>query len=121
MSAPSGLTVLHLAPHPDDEAIGAGATLLALNEAGHHVINLACGLGRSADRERRLREARDASERARFELLVHDPPLDISRGDDLDLAQRLLTQTLVEFVAYADLLTEAMPVEDDWLSSGRRD
>jgi len=31
--------VLHLAPHPDDEALGAPATLLALRDAGHRVIN----------------------------------------------------------------------------------
>jgi LmbE family N-acetylglucosaminyl deacetylase len=40
------LTVLHLAPHPDDEVLGAGATLLGLREAGHRVINLACSRGR---------------------------------------------------------------------------
>ena len=35
------LNVLHLAPHPDDEVTGAGATLLAIQHAGHRVINLA--------------------------------------------------------------------------------
>jgi len=34
--------VLHLAPHPDDEALGAlgaPATLLALRDASHRLIN----------------------------------------------------------------------------------
>jgi LmbE family N-acetylglucosaminyl deacetylase len=29
------MLVLHLAPHPDDELIGAPATLMALRDAGH--------------------------------------------------------------------------------------
>jgi len=43
---------LHLAPHPDDEILGAGATLLALEGAGHEVINLAVSLGRRDERGR---------------------------------------------------------------------
>jgi LmbE family N-acetylglucosaminyl deacetylase len=66
------LTVLHLAPHPDDEAIGAGATLLALQAAGHRVINLAVTLGRPEQAARRLREVERACERAGFELVVHN-------------------------------------------------
>lgn len=94
----SALTVLHLAPHPDDEVIGAGATLIGLREAGHQVVNLACSLGREEDHDRRLAEVRDANDRADFELQVHDPPLDISEGDDLELAQRLLAQSLVDLI-----------------------
>ena len=48
------LTVLHLSPHPDDEVLGAGATLLGLRDAGHRVINLACSLGRPEQQERRM-------------------------------------------------------------------
>ena len=69
----SALCVLHLSPHPDDEAIAAPATLLALRDAGHRVINLACGLGRPADRERRRAELEEATRRARLEVVVHDP------------------------------------------------
>jgi LmbE family N-acetylglucosaminyl deacetylase len=90
-------TVLHLAPHPDDEAIGAAATLLALRDKGHRVINLACSLG-SKDEERRLREVTEACRRADFELVVHEPPLRISRGDDRQRAQVQLAATVCNLV-----------------------
>jgi len=64
-------SVLHLAPHPDDEVLGAGATLLGLRAHGHRVVNLACSLGRAPERrERRRAELVDACERAGFELVV---------------------------------------------------
>ena len=67
-------TVLHLSPHPDDELIGAPATLMALRDAGWLVVNLACGLGGSERRrERRLAELREACARAGFELRLGDP------------------------------------------------
>jgi LmbE family N-acetylglucosaminyl deacetylase len=72
------LTVLHLAPHPDDEAIGAGATLLALQAAGHRVINLAVTLGRPEQAARRLGEVERACERASFELVVHSARHDLT-------------------------------------------
>jgi LmbE family N-acetylglucosaminyl deacetylase len=63
--------VLHLSPHPDDELIGAPATLMALRDAGWRVVNLACGLGsRPQGRERREAELREACRRAGFELLL---------------------------------------------------
>jgi LmbE family N-acetylglucosaminyl deacetylase len=64
---------LHLAPHPDDELIGAPATLMALRDAGWRVVNLACGLGGPAQHERRERELREACRRAGFELRLGDP------------------------------------------------
>jgi LmbE family N-acetylglucosaminyl deacetylase len=91
------LTVLHLAPHPDDEATGAPATLLALVGKGHRVINLACSLG-AADERRRRREVELACERAGFELVVHRPPLRISDDDDRAAAQRRLTATVRRLV-----------------------
>ncbi len=93
--------MLHLAPHPDDEAIGAPATLLALRDAGHRIINLACGLGRREDADRRRAEVVEACRRAGFELLVHEPPLGLSPGDDLAGAQRALTAS-VQAVAAAE-------------------
>jgi LmbE family N-acetylglucosaminyl deacetylase len=70
-----GRTVLHLAPHPDDEMIGAPATLMALRDAGWRVVNLACGLGGATDasrRRRREQELRESCRRAGFELLIAD-------------------------------------------------
>lgn len=72
------ITALHLSPHPDDEAIGAPATLLALREAGHRVINVACGLGRPGQAARREAELREACARGDFELVVLDPSLEIA-------------------------------------------
>lgn len=76
-------TLLHLAPHPDDELIGAPATLMALRDAGWRVVNLACGLGSDpAHRERRERELREACRRAGFELrLPAAPPLATPRPE----------------------------------------
>lgn len=85
-------TVLHLSPHPDDELIGAPATLMALRDAGWRVVNLACGLGsRSETRERRAAELREACERAGFELLLPEPPPLGSSGDEDVLWENLLT------------------------------
>lgn len=79
--------VLHVSPHPDDELLGAPAALMALRDAEHHVVNLVVSLGRPDDRKRRRAEAEEASDRAGFELVVADPPLEISRDDDLTRAE----------------------------------
>lgn len=88
------LTVLHLAPHPDDEVLGAGGTLLRLRDAGHTVVNLACSLGRPGQHDRRRLEVEEACRRAGFELQILEPPLRIARDDDLDLAQRALADEI---------------------------
>ena len=80
------MTVLHLAPHPDDEALGAIATLLALRDAGHRVVNLACGLGSAeGERERRRAEVEEACRRAGFALVVEDPLEDVLAATRPDL------------------------------------
>jgi LmbE family N-acetylglucosaminyl deacetylase len=69
----TALTALHLSPHPDDELIGAPATLMALRDAGWRVVNVACGLGsRPEQHDRRERELREACELAGFDLLLAD-------------------------------------------------
>lgn len=97
------LTVLHVSPHPDDEAIGAGATLMALRDAGHRVLNLATSLGRPDDHDRRRTEVEEACRRACFELLVHDPPLPMSSGDDLAAAEAALVETLLRLLPELDV------------------
>jgi LmbE family N-acetylglucosaminyl deacetylase len=93
-----GLTFLHMAPHPDDESIGAVATLLALRAAGHDVINVACSLGRPADARRRRAEVESACALAGFEL-ADTPPVGLSRHDDRASAERELVEIVGELVA----------------------
>ncbi len=68
------LRVLHVSPHPDDELIGAPATLFALRDAGAEIVNLACTLGSDpvAAPVRRA-ELEEACRRAGFELRFGDP------------------------------------------------
>lgn len=91
-------TVLHLSAHPDDELTGAPAALFALRDAGFEIVNLACGLGRGEQHERREAELREASRRAGFKLELPPEPIALSSGDDLVKAKRELTE-LVEKTA----------------------
>jgi LmbE family N-acetylglucosaminyl deacetylase len=82
------MLILHAAPHPDDELIGAPATLLALRDAGHDVVNLAWTLGSDEGAAARRRaELEEACRRARFELVV--PGAD---GPEAALSELLATR-----------------------------
>ena len=63
------------------------ATLMALRDAGWRVVNVACGLGRPAQHQRRRAEVEEACRRAGFDLVTCDPPLALSAGDDLAAAE----------------------------------
>ena len=78
---------LHVSAHPDDELLGAPATLFALRDAGLRVVNLACGLGRPAQHVRRRAEAEEACARAGFELRILEPPVPLSADDDIATAE----------------------------------
>ncbi|MEY1677899.1 PIG-L deacetylase family protein [Gordonia sp. ABKF26] len=73
-----------MSPHPDDEIIGAGATLIAMQRRGHRVVNLACSLGRPDDRVRRHNELLGATQIAGFDNVILDPPATIGGDEDLD-------------------------------------
>lgn len=105
------MRVLHLAPHPDDEILGAGATLLALLQAGHEVTNLAISLGRRGDRERRRRELERACGQLGLPLEILEPPLDMSsaEGDDLDAARQRMDAALHERIQACDLVIAPSP------------
>ncbi len=107
------ICVLHLAPHPDDEVLGAGATLLGLRAHGHRVINLACSLGRADQQERRRAEVGEACERAGFELVVHDPPLALSSDDDPFGARKALAATVERLIADERVDLIVSPDRDD--------
>jgi LmbE family N-acetylglucosaminyl deacetylase len=92
-------TVLSVSAHPDDELIGAGATLMALRDAGWRVVNQACSLGRPDDCSRRREELTQACRLAGFELVIPDGLPPIGSGDDLALAQRVLSATIVDALA----------------------
>jgi LmbE family N-acetylglucosaminyl deacetylase len=72
--------VLHVSPHPDDEAIAAGMTLAGLAARGWRVVNLLLSAGRPGDEARRLAEAAEAARRGGYDLDVDgDVPAAIER------------------------------------------
>jgi LmbE family N-acetylglucosaminyl deacetylase len=79
------MLVLHASPHPDDELIGAPATLMALRDAGHEIVNLACSFGRPDDAATRRAELEEACRRAGFELVADVEPLELLRERSFDL------------------------------------
>ena len=85
-------TVLHVSPHPDDEILGAGATLAVLRDRGWRVVNVACSLGRPADRGRRRAELEAAVRRLGFESDVVDPPVALGADDDLRAAEERVAE-----------------------------
>src|SRR4051794_21331955 len=89
-------TALHVSPHPDDELIGAPATLMALRDASWRIVNLACSLGRAADRERRRAELQEACRRAGFELIVPSTLPGIGLGHDRARAETELAGIVSE-------------------------
>ncbi len=76
-------TVLHVAPHPDDEALGCPGALLHLLDRGWEVVSVIASLGFPHERERRRAEFEEASRRANFVPVFLEPPLGISLHDDL--------------------------------------
>lgn len=87
-------TVAHFSPHPDDELIGAPATLMALRDADWRVVNVACSLGRPAQHARREAEVRDAATRTGFETRILRPPVAMSGGGDAAAARRRLLEAV---------------------------
>ena len=92
------MLVLHASPHPDDELVGAPATLMALRDAGHEVVNVACSLGRSEDAAQRGAELEEACRRAGFEppVVLDDALSSVPRepGPVRDEAERRLADEL---------------------------
>jgi LmbE family N-acetylglucosaminyl deacetylase len=86
-------TVVHIAPHPDDEALGCPGALLHLVDRGWTVVSMLVSLGFPDQWERRRAEFEEASRRARFVPVILDPPCAISLSDDLERAtERVATE-----------------------------
>jgi LmbE family N-acetylglucosaminyl deacetylase len=102
-----------VAPHPDDELLGAPVLLMALRDAGWRVVNLACSLGRAADRERRRLELEEACRRARFELSIPDRLPPIGRHDDLGAAQGQLAELIARTAVTHDVRVIVGPSPED--------
>jgi len=91
-------TVVHVAPHPDDEAVGCPGALLHLLDRGWTVVNVIASLGFEGQWERRRAEAEEASARAGFVPVFLDPPLDLDLAGDLALAARRVAEELPDIV-----------------------
>lgn len=91
-------TVLHVAPHPDDEAVGSPASLLHLLDRGWTVVSVISSLGFEAQWERRRAEALEASKRAGFLPVIFDPPLNLDLDADLEAATNRLATELPTIV-----------------------
>jgi LmbE family N-acetylglucosaminyl deacetylase len=91
-------TVVHVAPHPDDEAVGCPAALLHLRDRGWTVVSVVASLGFEAQRVRRRAEAEEAARRAGFVPVFLEPPLDIDLDADLPLAARRIADELPAIV-----------------------
>lgn len=87
-------TLLHFSPHPDDELLGAPATLMAMRDAGHRVVTVACSLGRRAQQDRRRVEASEAAALAGFELHIPAQPVALSSEDDQAAAEARLVEVV---------------------------
>jgi LmbE family N-acetylglucosaminyl deacetylase len=92
-------TVVHVAPHPDDEAVGCPGALLHLRDRGWNVVSLIASLGFPDQWDRRRSEAEEAARRAGFVPVFLDPPLAISLSDDLASATERVVAELPALVA----------------------
>jgi LmbE family N-acetylglucosaminyl deacetylase len=90
--------VVHVSPHPDDEAIGCPAALLHLRDRGWQVINVVASLGFPEQWARRRAEAEQAAALEGFVATFLDPPLEISLGDDLAHAADRVAEELPRIV-----------------------
>lgn len=105
--------MLSVSPHPDDELLGAPATLMALRDSGWRVLNLACSLGRPDERERRRAELTEACKRAGFDLTIPEGIPSIGRDGDPVLAQAALADLIAAAAAEAGAVLIAGPSPHD--------
>jgi LmbE family N-acetylglucosaminyl deacetylase len=96
---PLGHVALTVSPHPDDEVLGLGATLVMLLQRSWTMRNLACSLGHVEDHERRLGELSLAGSRLGFTSTVMEPQAGLGRDDDLERAVLDVADAVTEQIA----------------------
>src|SRR5580698_5719250 len=106
-------TLVHVAPHPDDEAVGCPGALLHLLDRGWRIVSVIASLGFHEQWPRRRAEAEEASHRAGFLPVFLDPPLDISLGDDLGGATQRVADELPPILAEFDASIVVSPSPHD--------
>jgi LmbE family N-acetylglucosaminyl deacetylase len=106
-------TVVHVAPHPDDEALGCPGVLLHLRDRGWRVVSVLASQGFPDQWERRKAEFEDASRRADFVPVFLEPPLGISLTDDLARASDRVAAELPRIVAAHDATVVVSPSPHD--------
>lgn len=106
-------TVVHIAPHPDDEALGCPGVLLHLADRGWRVVSVAASLGSPGQQERRRGEFEEAARRAHFVPVFLDPPLALSLADDLAHAADRLAVELPRIVSDHDATVVVSPSPHD--------
>ena len=75
---------------------------MALRDAGHRVVNVACSLGRPEQRARREAELREACRLAGFELRLPAKPVPISRDSDPAAAHAELKELALKAITDLD-------------------
>ena len=106
-------TVVHVAPHPDDEALGCPGALLHLLDRGWKVVSVLASLGFPDQWARRRAEFEEASRRAQFVPVILDPPLDISLPDDLAGATERVAHELPRVLEEHDASVVVSPSPHD--------
>ncbi len=103
-------TIVHVSPHPDDEAVGCPGALLHLRDRGWTVVSVIASLGFEGQWDRRRAEAEEASQRAGFVPVFLDPPLNLDLDGDLAAATRRLATELPNLVEEHDASIVVSPV-----------
>jgi LmbE family N-acetylglucosaminyl deacetylase len=106
-------TVVHVAPHPDDETVGCPGSLLHLLDRGWTVVSVISSLGFTEQWERRRAEAKEASARAGFLPIFLDPPLTLDIEADLEAATHRLATEIPSIVKEYDASIVVSPSPHD--------
>ncbi|HWF15989.1 MAG TPA: PIG-L family deacetylase [Acidimicrobiales bacterium] len=106
-------TVVHVAPHPDDEAVGCPGSLLHLRDRGWTVVSVIASLGFEGQWDRRRDEAQEAAQRAGFVPVFLDPPLNLDLDGDLAAATQRLAMELPNLVEEHDASIVVSPSPHD--------